>query len=119
MRLIMDGGEPTMKLTIRARHIDLPSELRDQIHRRLHFALGRFASEFHSVDLSISDLNGPKGGADKQCRIQIRGRAVGTVVIEHVGSEILPVVSLAADRAERAVVRGLARGRRFGPALIA
>ncbi len=108
-----------MKLTIRARHLDLSPELRDQIHRRLHFALGRLAGEIDAVDVTISDLNGPKGGADKQCRVRIRGRSLGAIVIEHVGSEILPVLSLAADRAERAVVRALARRRRFGPALTA
>ncbi len=105
-----------MKLTVRSRHLDLGPELLDQIHRRLHFALGRLAAEIQTVDVTVADLNGPKGGADKQCRVRIRGRSLGTVVIEHVGSEILPVMSLAADRAERAVVRALARSRRFGPA---
>ena len=106
-----------MKLTIRARHLDLAPELRDLIHRRLDFALGRLAGEIEAVDVTVADLNGPKGGPDKQCRVRIRCRALGTVVVEHVGSEILPVASLAADRAERAVGRALARSRRFAPAL--
>ena len=108
-----------MKLTIRARHLDLAPELRDQIHRRLHFALGRLASEIQAVDVTIADVNGPRGGADKQCRVRIRGGSLGSLVIEHVGSEILPAMSVAADRAERSVVRALARRRRFGPALTA
>ena len=38
-----------MKLTIRARHLDLAPALRDQIHRRLHFALGRLAAEISGI----------------------------------------------------------------------
>ena len=108
-----------MQLTIRIRHLNVSPELRAELDRRLHFALGRLAGAIRSVDVTFADLNGPKGGADKHCRVRIRGRSLGTIVIEHVGTEILPVMSVAADRAERAVVRALARSRRFGPALAA
>jgi len=38
-------------------------------------------------------------------------------VIEHVGTDVLSTVSLAAERAGRAVARSLARRRTFAPAL--
>lgn len=106
-----------MKLTILARHLDLGPELRDQLHRRLDFALGRLATAIRAVDVTIADINGPKGGADKQCRIRVRGPSLRMIVIEHVGTEVLSTVSLAAERAGRAVARSLARRRTFAPVL--
>jgi len=106
-----------MKITIRARHLDLSPELRDLLHRRLEFALGRLATAIRAVDVTIVDINGPKGGADKQCRIHVRGPSLRRTVIEHVGTDVLSTVSLAAERAGRAVARSLARRRTFAPAL--
>ncbi len=104
-----------MKLTIRARHLDLSPELRDQLQRRLDFALGRLATAIRAVDVTIVDINGPKGGADKRCRIHVRGPSLGTITIDHVGADVLSTASLAADRAGRAVARSLARRRTFAP----
>jgi putative sigma-54 modulation protein len=105
-----------MKLTIRARHLDLGPELRDQLQRRLDFALGRLATAIRAVNVSIVDINGPKGGADKQCRLHVRGPSLRPIVIEHVGTDVLSTVSIAAERTGRAVARSLARRRMFAPA---
>ena len=102
-----------MKLSIRSRHFDLTPELHDQITRRVHFALSRLDGSIESVDITIADVNGPRGGADKQCRIRVRGRALKTIVIEHLGLDSLATVSLALDRAARAVLRRVARRRAF------
>jgi len=106
-----------MKLTIRARHLALSPELRDHLQRRLDFALGRLATAIRAVDVTLVDTNGPKGGADKQCRIHVRGPSLREIVIEHVGTDVLSTVSVAAERAGRAVARSLARRRTFAPVL--
>ena len=106
-----------MKLTIRARHLDLEPAQAAQLRRRVHAALDRLAAAIRAVEVTIVDVNGPKGGPDQQCRVRIRGREVGTIVIEQLGVDPLATVALATDRAPRATVRALARRRRFGPAL--
>jgi putative sigma-54 modulation protein len=106
-----------MKLTIRTRHLELSQALRDQLHRRIMFALGRLAPAIRTVDVIVVDINGPKGGDDKYCRIRIRGHAIGTIVIEDLGADTIATVSRAAERAEHAVTRSLARRRGFAPAL--
>jgi hypothetical protein len=106
-----------MKLTIRARHLHLTQELHEQIRRRIYFAFDRSALAIRAVDVSLTDINGPKGGPDKQCRVRVRGRGLPGIVIEHVGVDPLATMSLAADRAARAVLRALARHRGFAPAL--
>ena len=99
----------------RTRHFELSPALRDQLHRRLTFALGRLAASIRAVEVTIVDTNGPRGGADKLLRIRVRGASLPSIVIEQVGTDILSTVSLAAERAERAVVRSMARRRVFAP----
>lgn len=106
-----------MKLTIRTRHIVITSDTTAEIHRRLVQAFRRILPTIRAVDISITDINGPKGGADKQCRIRIRGRSIPTVVVEHVGMDTLATVSIAAERAEQVVLRKMARRRGFAPVL--
>lgn len=104
-----------MKLRIRTRHLDASPELLEAMRRRLWFALGRLATAIRTVDVTIADVNGPRGGLDKQCRLRVRGPAVGIAVIEHVGTDALTTVGQAAERAHRAVLRALSRRRAFAP----
>lgn len=100
-----------MKITIRARHLELGRELGDQLQRRLDFALGHLATSIRAVDVMIVDTNGPKGGDDKQCRIRVRELSSSEIVITQVGADVMATVSVAAERAGRAVARSLARRR--------
>ena len=105
-----------MKLTLRARHVLITPTLRDAILRRIELAFARLSLEIRSVHCTVTDINGPKGGPDKQVRLRVRGRGIGSLVVEHLGSDALVTVALAADRAERALLRTMARKRSFAPA---
>lgn len=106
-----------MKIDIRARHLALSPEHLEEVHRRIHAALARISPMIRSVGVTIADINGPRGGADKKCIVRVRGRSVPTVVVEHVGVDTLATVARAAERAERAVLTKLARRRLFAPLL--
>lgn len=106
-----------MKLALRIRHVDLSPQTREKIIERVSLALARISPWLRRVDISVSDINGPKGGADKQCRLRIRGRGIPSVVIEHVGMDTLSTIGVAAERAEQVIVRKMARRRTFAPQL--
>jgi putative sigma-54 modulation protein len=106
-----------MKLTIRTRHLELTPATHDEVRRRTFVAFGRISPWIRSVDITLADINGPKGGADKQCRLRIRGRGMTGVVVEHVGVDTLATVMSAAERAAQAVLRKVARRRSFAPVL--
>jgi len=100
-----------MKLTIRARHLEISPELDDQLRRRLEFALGHLAAAIRAVHVTIVDTNGPKGGHDKQCRIRVRGAWSTEIMIQQTGADVTTTVALAAERAGQAIARSLARRR--------
>jgi putative sigma-54 modulation protein len=106
-----------MKLTIRSRHMEITTSTYEEIWRRIYMAFGRVSSLVDEVELTLTDLNGPKGGVDKRCRLNIRGRGIAKVSVEHVGVNTVATVAMAAERAEQAILRRLARRRSFAPAM--
>ncbi len=106
-----------MKLNIRTRHLSLSPETYAELRHRVYVAFARITPWVRAVDITVADINGPRGGADKQCRLRVRGRSVPNIVVEHVGVDTLATVALAAERAERTLVRKMARRRGFAPIL--
>lgn len=98
-----------MHLEIRGQHLDVGRAARFHAERRLRFALGRFASRVGRVAVRVADVNGPRGGTDKRCRIVVALGGAGTVVVEDRDADVYAAIDAAADRAGRLVARALHR----------
>jgi len=107
-----------MKVIVRTHHIDLPAWQLADLARRIELAFSRLTHAIRVVDCMVTDINGPRGGADKHVRLRVSGRHVGAVVVEELGVDALTTVSSACVRAERALLRRLARRRAFVPVSI-
>ena len=84
-----------------------PSDLPDHIERRLRFALARFSDRIERVVVFLKDLNGPKGGIDKVCRILAKVRGCGVTLAAVVDSDWITAVDRATNRIGHAVSRDL------------
>ena len=98
-----------MELEVRGRHMQVSDALRAHLARRLGFALGRVSDRIGKIQVRLEDINGPKGGIDKRCRIHVAGDRGWLVVVEKYDSDAYAAVDGAADRAGRAVKRALGR----------
>lgn len=85
--------------------------LNHHVRRRLHFAFDRIGDRIRRVVVRLSDINGPRGGADKHCQIQVHLDQLPEVVIEDTQSDLYAAVDRAAERAARTVTRRLSRER--------
>jgi len=93
--------------------LDYPErEIRQFAEHRVSFALNRFQN-LRRVVLSIGDVNGPKGGPDKRCRM-IAEYGLASVVIEEVQVNWQSAVALATRRLARKLARELERTKRSG-----
>ena len=59
--------------------------------------------------MCLSDINGPRGGADKRCHLQVLLAGLPDVVIEDVEVDLYIAINRATDRAGRTVVRKIDR----------
>lgn len=97
-----------MRIDIQSRGFTLTAPLREHVRRRLSFELGWAADKIATVTVRLSDLNGPRGGSDKRCRIRIDVPSA-SVVVEDVEGDLYFAIGRAADRARRALQRRIAR----------
>src|SRR4051812_10993910 len=75
-------GEREMQLEMRGVNYVLSDGLKDYIERRLRFTLGRFPARIDRLTVRLSDVNGPRGGIDKRCRIALVLIPRGVVMVE-------------------------------------
>lgn len=100
-----------MLWTLKQGRSRVPQELCDHIDRRLRFALARFGPRIARVVVSLDDVNGPRGGIDKACRIVVRLKNGGDVVasVEDVDWEV--AIDRATTRIGHTVARDVSRMR--------
>ena len=102
-----------MKVTIQANGFVLTEALRAYTEQRMSIALGWAGEHMHKLAVSLSDINGPRGGIDKRCKIQVQLGGGAEVIIEDTEADLYLAIDRAADRADRAVVRRVSRRRDF------
>lgn len=96
-----------LNLDIQSVSFPITVSLRAHATRRLGFVLTRRSDRVRRVVMRLGDENGPRGGVDKFCRIQVYLDHAPVAVIEEVGANLYSVIDRATDRVGRVVVRHL------------
>lgn len=102
-----------MNMILRAKGVDLDGAVKDFVRVSLHSALGRFSEHVEAVDVFISDVNGPKGGIDKQVLARVRLATGQVVATETTGEDFYAALSSSAKTTKRAVRRSLKKSQRL------
>ena len=98
-----------MKIDTRSRGFALTHALREYTERRLRFALAHAGDHVRRVAVRLHDVNGPRGGNDKRCRIQVTLNGFPTVMIEDTEADLYLAIDRAAERIGRNVIRRVVR----------
>lgn len=94
-----------MELNLRALHLPVPQPLEEHVRSRLDFALGHFSGQIRRVDVRLADLNGPRGGVDKRCRVSVALQHGGELVAESTDERLASAVDQAAHRMARRLAK--------------
>ncbi|MDN5872599.1 MAG: HPF/RaiA family ribosome-associated protein [Nitrococcus sp.] len=104
---------------IRAVGTKLSGEDRDYIRQRLAKRLSNFDRFVERTSVRVEDINGPRGGLGKRCRVKIVLRGLPSVFVEERHYFPRAAIDLAFDGIERTVRRTIARratkSSRIGP----
>lgn len=98
-----------MKIDIQCRGFELTEELRDYTKKRLAYNLYSGNAYIQRVIVRLSDINGPRGGEDKRCCLEIRLKGLPEIVIEDTETNLYVAINRAVERAGRTLVRRLSR----------
>ena len=102
---------PEMPVYIRAVGVVLEPEDRQYLRKKLTQKLHKFASTVERTSVRIKDLNGPRGGVDKSCRIKVVLHGLPSIVVEEQHESLHAVMDAALTGTERAVRRAIDQRR--------
>ena len=94
-----------MRINVKAVSLQLDAATRTEIERRMHASLGRIAHRILRVAVRVTDRNGPRGGEDIACAVELRLRPRGRIYVEETDIDLAGAVSRATDTAVATVVR--------------
>jgi len=106
-----------VQMDIQSQGFSLTDGIRDYVMKRLAYALAHGDAAITRIIVRLSDINGPRGGDDKRCLIEVRLKAATAVVIEDTETDLYVAIDRAAERAGRTLARRLARQREFAPSI--
>ena len=98
-----------MQVLFKSRHPQA-TDLRDLTERRVRFVLRRLGWLVPRAEVQMSDLNGPRGGIDKRCQVELRTDGAGSVVVASVARDWRTALDNALARAARFLMRLRHRG---------
>jgi ribosome-associated translation inhibitor RaiA len=85
------------------------AEANERLEERVRGKLKRFESRLTHVEVHVSDVNGAKGGEDKRVSLELRANGHDPVAVHADAGRIDSAVTLAADKAVRALDHALGK----------
>lgn len=84
-------------------------QLRDLAIQRVQFVMRRLSWLVPRAKVQFADTNGPRGGVDKRCQVELKTDGAGTVVITEVARDWRTALDRALGRASRVLLRSWRR----------
>ena len=88
------------------------AHMRDLSVARVRFSLRRLVAMVQHAKVQFSDVNGPRGGVDKRCQVELKTDGAGTVVIASLARDWRTALDRSLTRAARELTRGLQRNQK-------
>lgn len=101
-----------MRIDLHCDGVEAAPGLREYVARRMGLAIGRFREHVQWARVKVADVNGPRGGADKRCVVQLRLRNLPDVVFAITQIDVRLAVDEAAERVSRVLAQRLRRAAR-------
>jgi len=85
------------------------AEANERLERKIRSRLRRFEKRLTHVEVHVSDVNGSKGGTDKKVSLEVRPTGHEPLAVHAEGQRVEEAVTVAADKAVRALDHTLGR----------
>lgn len=83
-----------------AQGVSISPALEEHISKQLQSVDRRFGERLTRIEVYLTDVNGPKGGLNKRCKLEARPRGGDPVIAELLHEDAYDAVSGAAKRLE-------------------
>jgi hypothetical protein len=111
LAFLQPAGDLSMQIIIESRDADA-TPMRELSIARVRFALRRLRALVPRAKVQFSDVNGPRGGVDKRCQVELKTDSAGTVVIASLARDWRTALDRSLSRATRVLTRSLQRSQK-------
>lgn len=98
-----------MQMNVHAVGLSLTPALSQHAQERFLHALNQHDSRVAAVNVTLRDINGPRGGFDKEVDVTVRLVRGAVMVFKEIHTDMYAAISAAAERVKNTVGRRLAR----------
>lgn len=98
-----------MEIVVIDRQKLLHSDAIKRTESKASAAFAKFGDNVMSIDISVQDVNGPRGGVDKECRVMVKLKRLNDFVVAVKDDSLSKAISHAISRAARSIARQLDR----------
>ena len=102
-----------MHINIQSLDFPLTTALEKRIRRSIEFNFDARNHQVERLHIRLSDVNGPKGGADKRCKVHAVLPRLRDVIVEDTALDMYAAIDRAIGRAGVCVNRSLGKHRRI------
>lgn len=109
-----------MQLIIQSSNVELNAIAKQNIKKRARRIFSRIEDKVDSILINIQDINGPKGGLDKLCKVVIKSSIVPSVVVSNKKRQAAAAIDLALNKACFNLLKKIKKqsGKRNGDAVM-
>ena len=100
-----------MQLDLQSRPFTMTAALKHAVRTQLARLQARFGDWLHYARVRLEDVNGPRGGVDKRCRMVFGLPQMQPIVVQARSEDMYQAIHQASRRAEQALDRELNRRR--------
>jgi ribosome hibernation promoting factor len=118
------GGEPPhgFHLDVRARGFDLTPSMYRRAVDHIAAKIAKHAHGISNLTIRLQDVNGPKGGLDKRCRVELHIAGFAPIIVDETDQDAYVAMDVAGERLRKVVVQLLderrSRRRNLGRKLV-
>lgn len=98
-----------MEITVTNLNAELSTDNISRIRQKTQRMFNRVCDSILRIKVTIDDVNGPKGGKDKHCRVVIYSNGISDVVISDNQTTVMSAVSIALSRARLSLLKKIKR----------
>ncbi|MDE1460797.1 HPF/RaiA family ribosome-associated protein [Spartinivicinus poritis] len=98
-----------MNINISLRNLSDNGEIINYIDHRLSFAFARTFDKIAHASITLSNINGPKGGIDKQCQIILKPIGMRKIVVSEKQESLRQAIDQCLHRASQCLNRKVKR----------
>lgn len=98
-----------MQIQIYTRGFTLTDGLKNHTEAKILQAFQRLAHNIHKIVIRLEDINGPRGGIDKRCSIQLYPKNSTIIVLASLHSEMYTAIDTSIDKTRQRLTQKIKR----------